>query len=505
MSATPESPASTIPGIGGMTRNGQVTTGMAETLLSRSGNHENPPSDDSPTIVATSPQKGPPSPVAPMQDRNRPYDPQPPSHPRNDRQLHRDERNRRDSYSRPYDRNARNGDDGWRAPAQRPYKQPYTNQPRQPFVKAEEVPISLSDLDPRGPTTSNALPIPESASSHIHTRNGNNGLSDERARFDDVSSSIAPGRGAPHSDLAGQRLQVDSEQSARPLAPPDSDFKFKPDHGFPPRSDREPVFSSATDQGHRSAGLPLDPNRIPPTNKDSRYPARQTEKYRPGSPGITTNNGLPRSYSNRDRDDFRGPPPKGQPHRDYRPVPRDLSRERDYRPAVDIIDVRSPRQPVPNWPVIDNGKSTTVFRLPLVPTLMLVTTLIEDLVDHLRLAGVLLPVIGIRRSHSQLLDRILDGKTILTTTDLETGILLLTEVVTIPRPLGEDGRAGQNETRTEVRRHLMTVICLLLPSPQEISIAADKAQRPHPLRTGQAMVHEHVDSKVRAPCGTDLL
>ncbi|KAJ2926515.1 hypothetical protein H1R20_g10577, partial [Candolleomyces eurysporus] len=193
------------------------------------------------------------------------------------------------------------------------------------------MPISLSDLDTRGPTTSGALPISESAPSHIHTHNGNNGPSDER--FDDIPSSMVPGRGAPHSDLAGQRLQVDPEQSARSLAPSESDFNFKAEHGLPPRTDRDTVFSTATDQGNRPPGLPSDPNRIPPTNKDSRYPARHPEK---------------------DRDDFRGPPSKGQPHRDYRPAPRDLSRERDYRPPAannyrpsyeerTVIDVDDPR------------------------------------------------------------------------------------------------------------------------------------------------------------------
>lgn len=119
---------------------------------------------------------------------------------------------------------------------------------------------------------------------------------------------------------------------------------------------------------------------------------------------------------------------------------------------IGIIDVRSPRQPLPNWPVIGSGKSTTVFRLPLVPALMLVTTVVEGSVDHLRQVGVLLRVIGIQRSRPQ--DRTRDGKTILTTTDLGTGILLLTEVVMIPRPLGEDGRVGLNEIRTEVSHSL---------------------------------------------------
>ena len=92
-----------------------------------------------------------------------------------------------------------------------------------------------------------------------------------------------------------------------------------------------------------------------------------------------------------------------------------------------------------------------VFRLPLVPALMLVTTAVEGSVDHLRLVGVL-RVIGIQRSRPQ--DRTRDGKTTLTTTDLGTGILLLTEVVMIPRPLGEDGRVGLSEIRTEVSHSL---------------------------------------------------
>ncbi|KAJ3507669.1 hypothetical protein NMY22_g16857 [Coprinellus aureogranulatus] len=250
-----------------------------------------PASDDSSTAVATSPVKPVSSPMSQIdaQDRDRNYSArsgttgytQPASYSRDDKRDHSGDRYRRDSYDRHNDRYPpRNAENNWRPhpqqQQQRPYRSNYDASSR-PYVKTEEVPVSLSDLDSRAP-----LPPAGSGSapSQVAPRNGNGVQSSERSYIDITDSAPNDAHGLPPglSSTSTPNGQYASGRPAYDTATP----PIKSEQAPPRRDSRSegPISSAPGDQNGRPVPSQSDSTRMPPPYKDNRYGPRPPDRYR---------------------------------------------------------------------------------------------------------------------------------------------------------------------------------------------------------------------------------